>query len=234
MALILRPRPRSDFYFTLTAWELEALRHFHRVNEDHLPEMLRRYGISDAARTEPGGGVPADLALMILESRVPRMMRNPVLIASWSLYESCLVDIGYFFKKHLVLPYSLTDDGKSVPEGIRKQWRKWDVVKRARHFFSANLAFDAIPNEETERELQDLRLLRNILVHSGGKRSLEKPGLWDTLVAISRRTTGLDVDTGFVVPTPEYVRNQIDLVDKAATHVIAKARLLLDAKGLAT
>jgi hypothetical protein len=234
MALIFKPRPRSDFYFTLTAWELEGLRHFHRVNEDHLSEMLRRYEISEESRNERDGGVPADLAMMIVEARVPRMMRNPVLIAAWTLYESCLFDISHFFKKHIPLPYSLTDDGNAIPEEIKKRWRKWDLVKRTKYFYSTNLGFDAIPNETTEAELQDLRCLRNILVHSGGRRTFEKPALWDRLVLISRRTPGVDVETGFVIVTPEFVRSQIDLVERATKHVVAQARRVVDLKGLAT
>jgi hypothetical protein len=92
-------RPRADFFFTVTQWELESLRHLHRVVEDHLDELLRRYWIADGTGAPTKAGPPADLALMIVEQRVPALFRNPLLAAAWALYESCLVETSEYLQE---------------------------------------------------------------------------------------------------------------------------------------
>jgi hypothetical protein len=142
------------------------------------------------------------------------------------------METGSYFAGTLNLPYSVNSHYTEVPHALRNRWRRWCVIRRAKHFFLAelNLALTETPSDEAS--LHRLRELRNNLAHTGGRSSKIRSREWARLEEIARSSDGLDIETGYVVATSEYVRDQIDLVDRCSTHLATGARRLVTERGL--
>jgi len=229
--VVIRPRHRADFFFTVTSWEVRSLRHFHRVVEDNLTELLQRYGVQENQELSEGERVKAELELNFVEARVPALLRVPILTMCWSLYEACVVEVSQFFETRLSLTYSVATSPEVMPAELNRKWRKWTTIRKAEHFFREQLQISLVSDGQDRRKLDDLRILRNVLAHAGGRRPLTGRN-WARLEAIAERDDELDVSTGFVVATADYVRAQIDLVSRTAGHVVTEARRIVTERRL--
>jgi hypothetical protein len=225
--VIVKRVHREEFFFTITSWEIESLRHFHRIVEDNLDELLQKYAVSDDQELKSGARLVAELGLMHVGARIPALLRIPVITMAWSLYEACVVEVSRFFETKLDLEYSLATSQSDVPTHLQKRWGKWNTLKQARYFFAEELDVPLVADASDEASLNDLRQLRNMLVHSGGRRPPTQRRKWDRLTQISNRTEGLDLETGFVVATADYVRNQMDLVDRTSRHLVGECRRIV-------
>jgi hypothetical protein len=227
----MKLRPRSEFYFTVSSWELTALRHMHRAVEDHLEEVLSRYDIAESTDVAKGEAAKASLELMMVEARIPALFRVPVITASWALYEACLVEVSRYFESRLNLPFSVGTQSDQVPPDLRSRWRRWNLVQRGKHFFETQLQISLFP-VATEQELLDLRAVRNVLSHAAGR-------LWPTDTADMRRLKriaesdqGLSISTGYVVASRAYVEAQIELVERSVEHVVNGSRGIVESQRL--
>lgn len=225
----MRLTPPDNFYFTVTAWELASLRHLHRAVEENIEDVLERYGVDDGR-----GNLVADLSLLMVEPRVKPLFRIPVLTSAWSLYEACLIDTAHFFATRVGLPYSVDSHPDHVAAPLQKRWRKWDVIRRAKHFFERELDVQLNPTAEDERSLHALRELRNVLAHTGGRCSVSRQKDWSRLARIASGAIGLDISTGFVVPSREFVNAQLDLVDRCSAFFVRGAQRVLVERNLLT
>jgi hypothetical protein len=223
----IRVPPRADSFFTVTAWEVETLRHFHRIVEDNLEDLLQRYGVAEGEKLPAGTRVKAEFSLMFLEARIPALFRVPVLTMAWALYEACLVEVSRFFEIKLNLEYSLTTPYREVPERLAKRWQRWNTIHRAKLFYWEELNIPLVSDPADERRLRELLKLRHLLVHSGGRRPPTRQKEWNELARIADRREGLDIETGFVVATADFVRNQIDLVERSTNHIVLAARMIV-------
>jgi hypothetical protein len=106
------------------------------------------------------------------------------------------------------------------------------MIDRAKHFFGTELAISLLPGPESEQALRDLLVLRNVIMHSGGRQVPGNPKKWERLARAAKMRGGLSLGTGYVVASPEFVRSQIDLVENAAGHVVHQARALVTARHL--
>jgi hypothetical protein len=225
-------RPPADSFFTVTAWEIQTLRHFHRIVEDNLQELLERYDVSHDEELPAGTRVGAELNLVFVEARIPALFRVPILTMVWSLYEACLVEVSRFFEIKLNLECSLATPYSEVPQHLAKRWRRWNTVQKGKWFYGQELGISLVADPQDERGLRELQKLRHLLVHSGGRRPPTREREWNELARIADRNEGLDLETGFVVATGDFVRNQIDLVERATNHVVISAREIVTERRL--
>src|SRR5690606_4281998 len=224
--VVLKLRPKTDFMFTVTAWEMQTLRHLHRVVEDNIDDLLLRYGIADGS-----GELGADLHLLSIEERVPPLFRVPVIAMAWSLYEACLIETARYFAPRLSLTYSVDSPSAQVPDELRRKWQRWHILQRAKHFFERELNLELTESVADYTALNSLRVLRNVLPHTGGRSSESRPSEWDRLKRIASRARGLEIHTGYIVATSGYVQEQIDVAERCSDFLVAGARQLVADRG---
>jgi len=106
------------------------------------------------------------------------------------------------------------------------------MIQRANHFFKAELGIAAHPDTASQDALNLLRLLRNVIVHDGGRRGVTKPATWAQLEQAAGANEGLGIDTGYIVLSRPYVEEQLNLLSRVTGHLVQEARQLVERHGL--
>jgi hypothetical protein len=126
-----------DFYFTVPLLELTALEQYHALVERSLPELIAVRGLPtwDGMEETKGRTVVAQLYQQALDTMLPGVLRDPVLLSAWTIYEAALVDVLF---KHKLVNFSL-DRGAKIPPSLRPHWEEW--CHERKHFSSTNSIF---------------------------------------------------------------------------------------------
>lgn len=229
---IFQPLQQSALYFAAPSWELATLSHLHRVLEEQLPAMLQRYAVSPELTRDRRPGPPPDLQLPIIESSALPAARGPLLISAYTVVETCYVDISASFASRLSLKYSIGSTPKLVPGAVSKRWQHMSVLVRARHFFPCELDLEPFATEDEYTSLDSLRLLRNALAHSGGRRHAMSIEKWRALTMRLDGVPGVNTSQGAISVSAEYVRETLSSVSRTISAFCARARVTLTQKRL--
>lgn len=228
MIIIARQGRYADYYFAVTNLEIVALREYHALIESRLPAFIEEFEVAHDEVTS-ADDVRGMLARWQVEAMMPSVLRNPLLISLWAIYESALVEIGVTLQNHRGLGYSLLTNTHELPQGLDasfiKKWdKKKDLFSRAKLYFEGELGFSLYPSPAAERDMRALNSLRNTLAHANGRKGAQSSTKWDELSRLFKAKAGIDMSNGGVTVEAGFVQQQIDVVQNVVSHLITQAR----------
>lgn len=232
--MAIRAIRNADLYFTVPFAELTALREYHELIEANLSSLIEGRGFPswDGDPATSGAAVTAQLHQWIVDGMLPTVLRGPLLLSLWAIYESTLVEMAEFLRGPLQVPHGLLDAPSNTPRTV-KQPRRKDFITRARFYYEAELGLRLFPTQSVEQSIRSLYLLRNALAHAGGRKWGSKKGDWEALSRWAARKRGIDVTRGVVAVEADFVREQIQLTHGATDHIVKQVRDKLEVLGLA-
>lgn len=133
----------------------------------------------------------------------PKVLRGGLVISIWSVFEACIKDIAEYVRRERNLPFGLQD------------LRAGDFLEQTEKFFSRVVGVTAFPNKPSRIKLEEIKGLRNALVHHDGNvhelpKSLrcrnDAEYLRKGLIICS------DLHHRYAVPTAEYAEQSLQIV----------------------
>jgi hypothetical protein len=154
--------------------------------------------------------------------RIPRHFRAGGVLASYSVLEACLVAASKFLARREFLK-------KSEIENCASEC-KWSALEKAEAYFSK--ACHDVPWTQFEREkLDDLRKIRNVLIHTNGRIEGLSSGQVRHMIQIVTENIGLKFDDNTVrehwdspADNEELFRKKIGLLENS--FVVFEAKFL--------
>ena len=138
-----------------------------------------------------------------VEELFPKVFRGGFLISLWSVLEACTKDLAEYVRRERALPFGLQD------------LRAGDFLEQTEKFFARVLDLKAFPDKTSRAKIEELKGLRNCLVHHDGS-ATELPKSLRGKTEAEYETKGLlvysDLHHQFVVPTAEYAERNLETV----------------------
>lgn len=228
---MIKPIREIDVYFTTASWQLAALRHYHELIERELPSIIRARGLPgwDGEGPAPGKVVVAQFHQTLIDGMLPGVLRGPLLLSLWAVYESTLIEIAEFLRVPANLSFGLTD--VKIPKHIQPQPN--GILNRALHVYEKELGLTLFIDEQMQTHIRGFYGLRNILAHAGGIMRSSKPADWNKVVTWASQHPGLDFSHGRILIEADFVRVQMELIASATQHIIQQVRQKLPELGIA-
>jgi hypothetical protein len=135
-----------------------------------------------------------------VETQVPRFFRIGALVPIWGLFESFVFDIANYVRKREGLDLSLRDVRAS---NFRKQ---------AEMYFEGTLRMKLPWSDDERARLGYLQQLRNLVAHRNGRVSDLSPEKQRELDALVASVSGVKVETGALLVSPDYITEAKELV----------------------
>lgn len=229
--MVIKPIRDIDFFFAGASWELAALQHYHELIESNLPQL------SNARRLpgwEEGGQITQNIGMeqfrqTMLSGMLPSMLRAPLMLSLWAIYESTLIEMAEFLRVRAGLPFGLAKS--DIPKHIKLQ--SSGILGRALHIYEVELGLSLFGDPQMEEGIRNFYRLRNLLAHAGGHRVSAKPADWENVNDWASQQSGLDLSGNVVRVEAEFVRLQIIRVGNATRHIVQQVRERLPILGIA-
>lgn len=132
----------------------------------------------------------------------PQILRSQFVVAIWSLIEIAINDTAKSVQTIKALPLKLGDISGSSP---KDKWNK---------YFTHVLGCPLSIAPDHWKLLDDLRLVRNIIAHSGGVRTEMSQSNYEKVAKIAEKSSGFTVSRFDIEIEPVYINNQFDLAEK--------------------
>jgi hypothetical protein len=130
-----------------------------------------------------------------------KVFRGGFLISTWSVFESCVKDVGEFVRRKHELPFGLQD------------LRAGDFINQSEKFFRSTLELSFVPDKGDLKRLDLLKSLRNLLVHHDGSVIEASAELLNASAAVTRVT---DYHHDYLTPTAHYNQQSLELVARVS------------------
>ena len=122
-----------------------------------------------------------------IEVTLPRILRNPLLVTLFAVYESAVKDIARFMKK---------EDDPSLDDA------KGDFLEHAKKYYKHVLHFELSGDNERWKRLKMLSTLRNAIAHTNGR--------WEAIDKKTRckimKYKVVNKDYGFILVSKPFLR----------------------------
>jgi hypothetical protein len=133
----------------------------------------------------------------------PKIFRGGFVLSLWSVFEACVKDLAEYTKRERKIPFGLQD------------LRAGDFLEQTDKFFQGALDLRVFPDKSVRKSLEELKGLRNALVHHDGNtaevpKSLLPKGPSNPPSAKVR--VYADLHHKYAVPSEPYARESLSLV----------------------
>jgi hypothetical protein len=232
VVISIKLRPRSDFLFTVTAYELATVAQLHELVESRLDELISSRGYPVAAEgPDSAPQLLLDWAQDSVNQLIPAAFRGSVLVALWAVFETTVTTICRSFAAWVPLTYDITAPAGTVPPHVPKAWGRWNVLRRAEYYLLTEVGVELVADPSSRDTLKRLLLLRNVMAHGLGRVGNTKQKAWEQLETWNRAEPSLGLRRGYINPSAAFVRQQIDFVQNATDFVITGARRVAEERG---
>lgn len=229
--MVIKPIRDIDLYFTNASWELATLGHYHELMERELPSLLSARG---HAAWNGDGPAPGHIAIghfhqSLVDSMLPSVLRGPLLLSLWAVYESTLIEMVEFLRTPAGLSFGLAE--RKVPKNVKLP--SLGIIDRARHLYEVELRLSLFADQQMEAQVRGFYALRNVLAHAGGRRRSSKGADWRSVKEWASHQSGLDLRGDSAWIEAEFVGVQISQIGSATRHIVQQVRHKLHELGVA-
>ena len=193
---------------TLRLAGLEAARAAVEEQLDHLKGQ-RAVRLYARLKKESRRMAPDDVEYEIgqfksaVEELFPKIFRGGFIISLWSVFEASTKDLAEYVRREKGVPFGLQD------------LRAGDFLEQTDKFFGRVLDVKAFPEKAIRAKLEELKGLRNALVHHDGSTD-ELPKVLRSSTEAEYRAKGLDVYSDlhhkYAVPSAKYAQEALNTV----------------------
>jgi len=148
---------------------------------------------------------------VFIEYELPQLVRYPILVSLWAVYESATAYIGEELQKGLNRRLSLDD--------IRG-----GVLERTKKYFDDVLEFPLTASDNEMLWIRRLAILRNAVAHGNGRKQAVKPTIWRTIESWNQ--PGIDTDLPFLFFSADFVSEMARVVSKSLFNLIERAKAI--------
>lgn len=138
-----------------------------------------------------------------VEELFPKVLRGGFVISLWSVFEACIKNLAEYVRRERELPFGL------------QELRAGDFLEQTEKYFSRVLRLKVFPDKKVRKKLEELKGLRNSLVHHDGATE-ELPKSLQCKTDVEYRGKGLlvyrDLHHQYAVPTAEYAEEALRTV----------------------
>lgn len=206
-----------DYRFTEIESELYAVEQHRRALEDQLPAILdsQRLRIRDELKLEYG---PEEGELryqeetwvdVFIDYELPRLIRYPILVSLWAVYESAVFRIAKELQKSRGHAIGLND-------------LRGGVLERAKKYFEYVLTFPLTATDAELKWVGMLSLIRNAIAHGNGRRDAVRADIWKSIESWNQR--GIETDLEYLALSAEFVSEMVEVIDKSLSDLIQRTR----------
>ena len=229
--MVVKSFRNIDLYFTNGLGELATLQHYHELVERELPAIIAARGLPawNGKGPTPGRIAIAQIYQMIVDDMLPMVLRGPLLISLWSIYESSLIEMAEFLRVPANLSFGLVD--RKLPKHIKPP--PVGIISRGLYIYETELGLNLFVNQQEEQQIRGLYGLRNILAHAGGRRRSSVSTDWNRVKAWASQESGVQMSRDRIWVEAEFVRVQIERVQSATSHIVQQVRQKIQELGIA-
>ena len=148
---------------------------------------------------------------VFIEYELPQLVRYPILVSLWAVYESATAYIGEELQKRLNRKLSLDDIRGSV-------------LERTKKYFDDVLEFPLTASDNEMLWIRRLAILRNAVAHGNGRKQAVKPTIWRMIESWNQ--AGVDTDLPYLFFSADFVSEMVDVVSKSLFNLIERAKVI--------
>lgn len=211
----------EDFRFLDLGLELLALKDYATLVERELPVLAEsaRDRLFDDWLGPNADEQEIDWAqsavTVFTEYELPRMLRSPILVQLWAIYESAANRVAHTLRERGNHSLTLRDiNGRNDLDKLEK-------------YFEHVLHFPLFNDEETRNHLEMLRVLRNAISHSNGRIDdafkERKKDDWRKIRNWAAADPGISLDVGYLDLSAEFVQRVLEKVGTSMDNLIDRA-----------
>jgi len=206
-----------DYRFAEIESELYAVEQHRLALEAQLPALLEseRSRLREELRQQYG---PDEGELRYQEEawvdefidyELPRLIRYPILVSLWAVYESATFNIAKELQKKRGQSLGLND--------IRG-----GVLDKAKKYFEHVLTFPLTSDQNELKWVHMLAVIRNAIAHGNGRREAVKPDTWRSIESWNQ--SGIDTDLQYLAFSGEFIARMVEVVTKSLSRLIERAK----------
>jgi len=155
------------------------------------------------------------LALQALDERAeiinPRLFRGPFLVALWGCYEATIINLAERIARERAATIQHHD------------LRGESILVRLKKYFDSYLGVALDVDAERTERLAHLYVVRNAFAHANGLLRANSARGQYRIEEVVKRNPTISVDSGFVIPSAEYLRDSYRDVSTSARDLISRA-----------
>jgi len=206
-----------DYRFVEIESELYAVEEHRRALEAQLPAIVESEGsrIREELQHEYG---PDEGELRyqeeawvdeFLDRELPRLMRYPILVSLWAVYESATLNIAKELQKKRGQSLGLND--------IRG-----GVLEKTKKYFDHVLTFPLTSDNNELKWVHMLAVIRNAIAHGNGRREAVKPDTWRSIESWNQ--SGIDTDLQYLAFSREFIARMVEVITKSLSSLIERTK----------
>ena len=142
----------------------------------------------------------------------PRLFRGPYLVSLWGCYEATFLNVAE----------SIAHERKTPLQ--HKDIRGESALSRAKKYFEDYLGIAFESDARRGERIADLYVMRNAFAHANGLLKAHNADRQNKIAAVVRRNPTILLDSGFVIPSAEYIDAAYQDVNSSARDLIGRVR----------
>jgi len=213
-------RIRIDLRFVDIPYELWALEKCLGTIDQQITSLREQHSAETVDRIRTLRAKGHDDEARFLEEQIdelndhvlPRLVRNPFLVATWATYEGGVTEIAH------LLAHSI---GARLRLG---NIRGGGFVSEAQLYFEGVLNLALEPDPRRVEQLNTLLLLRNAIAHGGARKGASKKGTWDTIERMAAAGADVCISRDLLIVGRDLVAESYKAVRASLDGLIARSR----------